>query len=135
MCLGLGRVKRTGRTEGGVLLRAYRAPRVSSPVGARLRVALLSVGRFVQNLAALIAKAFAAVPLTNHEARLCSPAAGFGTLQTHRGKEKSCFGTKCRMRSPFYWRSCCYVAPQPIRVLYFAVLKKTQVCFLHSGTY
>lgn len=67
-----------------MLLRAYRAPRVGSPVRARLHVALLSIGRFVQNVAALIAKAFAAGPLTNHEARLYSAATGFRTLQTHR---------------------------------------------------
>lgn len=74
-----------------MLLRAYRAPRVGSPVRARLHVALLSVRWFVQNLAALITKALASGPLTNNEARLYSPIAGFRTLWTHREREiRSC---------------------------------------------
>lgn len=80
----------TMSTHGeGAFLLSYRFPGSAVPRGgarARLQVALLRVGRLVQDVAVVVVEPLAVGPLANHEASLPSPAAGLSALRTDRGR-------------------------------------------------
>lgn len=73
-----------GSGREGHFLLSYRFPGSAVPRGrarAGLQVALLHVGRLVQDVAVVVVQPLAVRPLTNHEAGLPSPAAGLSALK------------------------------------------------------
>ena len=67
-----------------MLVLSYRLPWTSVPGGAAwagLQVALLHVGRLVQDVAVVLVEPLPVGPLTNHQASLPSSTAGLGALK------------------------------------------------------
>lgn len=75
------------RPREGKFLLSYRFPGSAVPRGrarAGLQVALLHVGRLVQDVAVVVVEPLAIGPLANHQARLPSAAAGLSALKAEK---------------------------------------------------
>lgn len=76
------------RPREGKCLLSYRFPGSAVPRGrarAGLQVALLHVGRLVQDVAVVVVEPLAIGPLANHQALLLSAAAGLSALKAEKG--------------------------------------------------